>query len=343
MSSPAQPAAALAAFVYRQGLAEPGTALQWTALTGGVSSDIWRLDLPGRSLCIKAALPKLKVARDWQAPVKRNAHEWDWICFAHENMPGVVPRPVAHDAALGAFAMEFLDGAQYPVWKTQLLQGRIELATAEQVAGTLARLHSCSAGSAALREQFATDDIFYPIRLEPYLIETSRKHPQVRAALEQMSESTLATKLALAHGDVSPKNILIGPTQPVILDAECAWYGDPAFDVAFCLNHFLLKCLARRAWAAQYLASFERFVATYLAAVQWESTQDLEARVARLLPALFLARIDGKSPVEYVVDEADKDLVRSAALPMIRKPPGTLAQVRQAWQQALAHAGTASG
>ena len=341
MTRPAQPPAALEAFVLRQGLAEHGAARRWTALTGGVSSDIWRLDLPGRSLCIKAALPKLKVAGDWQAPVKRNAHEWDWICFAHENMPGVVPRPVAHDAALGAFAMEFLDGTQYPVWKALLLQGRIEVATAEQVARTLAQLHKSSAGDAALKEQFSTDDIFYPIRLEPYLIETSRKHPQVRAKLEQMSESTLATKQALVHGDVSPKNILIGPMRPVILDAECAWYGDPAFDVAFCLNHFLLKCMARPAWTAQYLACFDQFVATYLSAVQWESAQGLEARVARLLPALFLARIDGKSPVEYVVDDTDKDLVRSVALPLIHEAPRTLDQVRQAWQQALAQPGTA--
>ena len=336
-----QPSAALQAFVHRQGLAEPGTLLRWTALTGGVSSDIWRLDLPGRSLCIKAALPRLKVAGDWQAPVARNAHEWDWICFAHETLPGVVPQPVAHDAALGAFAMDFLDGALYPVWKALLLQGRIETATAEQVASTLARLHGCSAGNDALREQFATDDIFYPIRLEPYLIETSRKHPQLRVMLEQMSESTLATKLALVHGDVSPKNILIGPTLPVILDAECAWYGDPAFDLAFCLNHLLLKCVARRPWTTQYLACFDRLAQTYLAAVSWESAQDLEARVARLLPALLLARVDGKSPVEYIVHEADKDLVRSVAVPLIRKPPASLAEVRQAWQLALTRAGDA--
>jgi aminoglycoside phosphotransferase (APT) family kinase protein len=154
-----------------------------------------------------------------------------------------------------------------------------------------------------------------------------------------MSESTLETKLALVHGDVSPKNILIGPKLPVILDAECAWYGDPAFDVAFCLNHFLLKCVARRDWAAQYLACYDRFAQTYLGAVQWESAQDLEARVARLLPALFLARVDGKSPVEYIVDETDKDLVRSVAIPLIREAPATLAQIRQTWQLVLAQAG----
>lgn len=343
MTEPAQTSPQLLAFVVQQGLAEPGAPLRWTALTGGVSSDIWRLDVPGRSLCIKAALPKLKVAGNWQAPVARNSHEWDWICFADKTMPGVVPRPVAHDPALGAFAMDFLDGSQFPVWKASLLQGQIRTTTAEQVASTLARLHGVSAGDAALREQFATDDVFYPIRLEPYLIETGRKHPDVRAALEQLSESTLATKLALVHGDVSPKNILIGPTLPVILDAECAWYGDPAFDVAFCLNHFLLKCLARRQWAAQYLACFDRFAATYLATVSWESAQALEARVTRLLPALFLARIDGKSPVEYVVADADKDLVRGVALPLIRTAPATLAQVRKAWQKALEPAGSTPG
>lgn len=333
MTGLAQPSAALQDFVHRQRLAEPGTPLRWAALTGGVSSDIWRLDLPGRSLCIKAALPKLKVAGDWQAPVARNAHEWDWICFAHQAIPGVVPRPVAHDAALGAFAMEFLEGALYPVWKALLLQGRIETATAEQVASTLARLHACSAGDAALRQLFATDDIFYPIRLEPYLIETSRKYPQLRAALEQMSDSTLATKLALVHGDISPKNILIGPKGPVFLDAECAWYGDPAFDLAFCLNHLLLKCVWRPESAPDYLACYDLLAATYLQGVNWEPLAELEARTTALLAGMLLARIDGKSPVEYITQEGDRERVRQFAVPLLLQPPDSLQALRQRWSQ----------
>ena len=230
----------------------------------------------------------------------------------------------------------------YPVWKALLLQGRIETATAEQVASTLARLHGSSAGNAALREQFATDDIFYPIRLEPYLIETSRKHPQLRATLEQMSESTLATKLALVHGDVSPKNILIGPTLPVILDAECAWYGDPAFDVAFCLNHFLLKCLARRDWAAQYLACFDRFAQTYLAAVSVGVGAGpggtCGAAAAGAVPGPRRRQVAGG--IRRRRSRQGSGAQRRHATDPQRHPP-RWPQLRQAWQQALAPAGAA--
>jgi Ser/Thr protein kinase RdoA (MazF antagonist) len=93
------------------------------------------------------------------------------------------------------------------------------------------------------RREFATDAIFHAIRLEPYLLATARAHPDRAAALEKLAKTTARTKLTLVHGDVSPKNILIGPQGPVFIDAECAWFGDPAFDLAFCLNHLLLKCL----------------------------------------------------------------------------------------------------
>src|SRR5258706_15623986 len=114
-------------------------------------------------------------------------------------------------------------------------------------------------------------------------------------------------KLGLVHGDISPKNILIGPAGPVFLEAECAWYGDPAFDLAFCLNHLMLKCLWTPRSASDFLDCFDAMYAAYSAGVTWEPPAILEARAAALLPALFLARVDGKSPVEYLTQDADKD------------------------------------
>jgi aminoglycoside phosphotransferase (APT) family kinase protein len=146
-----------------------------------------------------------------------------------------------------------------------------------------------------------------------------------------LSRQTLATKKALVHGDVSPKNILAGPKGPVFLDAECAWYGDPAFDLAFCLNHLLLKCIWNRAAGPALLTAFDTLATAYLAGVDWEPPTEAEARTARLLPALFLARIDGKSPVEYITDESDRDLVRATALPLIADPPQRLGSIRDAW------------
>ena len=141
------------------------------------------------------------------------------------------------------------------------------------------------------------------------------------------------TKLALVHGDVSPKNILVGPQGPVFLDAECAWYGDPAFDLAFCLNHLLLKCAWRPAFTAQYLHCFDALERTYLAAVKWEPAAAIESRASSLLAALLLARIDGKSPVEYLGDESERGRVRRFARRLLLEPVDGLAEIRARWEQ----------
>ena len=137
------------------------------------------------------------------------------------------------------------------------------------------------------------------------------------------------------HGDVSPKNILVGATGPVFLDAECAWWGDPAFDIAFCLNHLLLKCLWTPAATAAFLASFDTLAGAYLQEVDWEAPDRIEQRAAALLPGLFLARIDGKSPVEYVTEERQRERVRRVAGALLRQPVASLRSVRAAWAEEL--------
>src|SRR5690606_28385347 len=131
------------------------------------------------------------------------------------------------------------------------------------------------------------------------------------------------------------KNILVGPRGPVFLDAECANHGDPAFDLAFCLNHLLLKQVWVRSAAPRLRACFDAMVTEYLGCVDWEPVAAFEARVAALLPALLLARIDGKSPVEYLVDERDRDCVRRFALPLVIDPPKRLSELAGAWDGSL--------
>src|SRR5258707_8006935 len=183
---------------------------------------------------------------------------------------------------------------------------------------------------------FPTGRIFEALRLEPYLRATGKRHPDLRSKLDGLADRTAATASALVHGDVSPKNILAGPAGPVFLDAECAWYGDPAFDLAFCLNHLLLKCLPLRPASDAFLAAFDALAAAYFASASFKDRAPLEARAASLLPGLFLARIDGKSPVEYVTAERDRDRVRRVAIPLIVTPPTALAEVRDAWSKEIA-------
>lgn len=305
------------------------------ALTGGVSSDIWRVDLPGQRVCVKRALAKLKVQADWQAPVGRNAAEVAWMQAVHSIAPTAVPKVLAHDSAAGLFVMEYLDPARCLLWKNELRAGRADSKFARAVGRVLARIHSQTAGSAQMMAGFANDATFYPIRLEPYLVATANRHPDRAAQLRALVETTLANKRALVHGDVSPKNILIGVDGPVLLDAECACYADPAFDLAFCLKHLLLKCLWTPHAMADFLSCYAALAESYLEGVTWEPRAEVEARGARLLPGLFLARVDGKSPVEYITAEADKDKVRRVARALLLDAPARLDEISAAWRREL--------
>ena len=329
------PAADLVAALDRLGLVPAGDAPCFTPLPGGVSSDIWRVDLATGPICIKRALPKLKVAADWRAPVERNAYEVAWMETAGRLVPGSVPRILGHDPGAGLFAMEFLDPALHPLWKAELKAGQADPAFAAAVGRSLAAIHAGTAADGQTAARFATDAIFRAIRLEPYLEAAARVHPDLAPALLQLVATTAATKHALVHGDVSPKNILVGPNGPVFLDAECAWYGDPAFDVAFCLNHLMLKCLWNRPAISGFLQCFSSMAEAYGSGVTWEMPAAVEGRAARLLPGLLLARIDGKSPVEYITEVGDKNMVRRVARQLLQAPRDRLDAILQVWRREL--------
>lgn len=320
----------------RGALALPGDRPPGEPLGGGVSSDIWRVDLAQGPVCVKRALSKLKVSADWQVPVDRNRFEAAYMEVAGKVAPGAVPRLLHHDARAGTLVMPFLDPARYRLWKGELLQGHADPAVASSVGEVLARIHRATALDRDLAQRFPTDQLFHALRLDPYLHATALRHPELERQLKRLARRTAINRLVLVHGDVSPKNILVGPEGPVLLDAECAWYGDPAFDLAFCLNHLLLKCLAVPAAVPALLLCFDALLESYLEGVVWEARQALEARAAALLPGLLLARIDGKSPVEYVSEEAQKVLVREVAGELLREPVAALRLVRDAWAGVVA-------
>lgn len=306
-------------------------------LTGGVSSDIWRVDLPGGPVCVKRALARLKVAATWQAPLERTGYEAAWMEVASRACPGICPDVVAYDAESGVLVMSYLDPEHHRLWKHELRDGRADPDVAAEVARRVATVHRVTAGDAKVAAAFDNLDVFTALRLEPYLDATARAHPDLAGTLDRVRAAYVANRRALVHGDVSPKNILVGSGGPVLVDAECATWGDPAFDVAFCATHLLLKCRWSPAATAQLLVCFDRFAATYLGEVTWEPAAALDRRVAAMTAALLLARVDGKSPVEYL-DEAGRESTRACARSMLAgvdRAPGTLAEVRERWEDSL--------
>jgi aminoglycoside phosphotransferase (APT) family kinase protein len=296
----------------RMGLARPEDIVSAEPLSGGVSSDIWLIRTDAAALVLKRPRRKLKVEADWQAPLDRGASEAAWLEYVSTAVPGSCPRVLGYDEESFAIALEYLDPARHRNWKSELLAGAIDPGFAARVGQDLGRIHSASARTPELAPQFDHPDLFESLRIDPYLRRTAAAVPEARDALEGIIGALRDTRVALVHGDVSPKNILVG-ARPIFLDAECATWSDPAFDAAFCLTHLTLKQIHLPQHAAALRESANAFTGAYLAEVDWEEPADIAARAARILPALMLARVAGASPAEYL-DTAARETVRAIAI-----------------------------
>ena len=299
-------------------------------LTGGVSADIFVAETKKGPVCIKRTCPKLKVSGEWHVSPKRGEAEKNWMRFVATFLPDNVPEILAEDSQTFTFAMRYLDPERYKNWKSLLCEGEAPLSDAVRIGEILGTIHRKTAGDEAIAAAFANDEMFADLRLRPYLVAAAEVNPEVAPMLTALVQRTASTKTALVHGDYSPKNILIGPHGPVILDAECAWYGDAAFDPAFCLNHLLLKCTWKPQYAAGDIACACAFWDAYRPAAGPVCAED---RITSLLPALMIARLDGKSPVEYLTDPMMRDKVRTFAKNALKKPERVLATLISKWQE----------
>ena len=324
--------AATLAALRRLGVLVEGEAITLTPLSGGVSCDVWRADIAGRRpLAVKRALPQLRVAAEWLAPVDRAENEVAWLRRVARIDPALVPVVVAHSPEDHLFVLDWLDPAQHPVWRDELVAGRVDPAFAGTLGGALARIHAETVGDDVVACSFGDPALFDALRIAPFLRYTAERVPEVAARLNAVADALAARRIALVHGDVSPKNILVGPRGGVFLDAECAVHGDPAFDLAFCTTHLLLK----QVWLPQHRAllalSVRQFTARYLAGVSWEDAGALAARAGALVSALLLARVEGKSPAPYL-DDAARTLVRARAVALLAGDTPAITDLIATWE-----------
>lgn len=303
--------------------------LRIEALGGGVSNHVLRVITPHQRLVIKQSLPKLRVAMDWYADQDRIWRERDYLQLVGEWFPGHAPAVLFSDEAAYLLAISEVTGAT--LWKQTLMAGECDPATAARAGALLAQVHRRSHETPAVAERFRRkadrrNDSFEQLRIDPYWRTVARTHPDLAPAIEEIIADMEAQSLALVHGDYSPKNIFVKHDGDlVILDAEVAHWGDPTFDVAFCMNHFLLKAVYHGPHGAPFVIGAETFWQSYQEVMEPGVLLDgVAARLPGQLAALFLARVDGKSPAEYLVgDDAKQQTVRSIATAALRQHPHT--------------------
>ncbi|GBC69305.1 Methylthioribose kinase [archaeon HR01] len=292
-----------------------GEIVELKPLSGGVSCIVYLVSTSRGSWVVKKALPRLMVQDEWVADVNRVFRESACLKAIRELVgEDAAPKVLLEDRQHHMFVMEYGEGGV--TWKEMLMKGVIDPSLTIRAAHILAKLHTKSVGLEWVREEFYEATNFHQLRIDPYILHTSRKHPDISGQLLKIADILWTRKMCLVHGDYSPKNILYLPDGRLwVLDCEPAHYGHPAFDIAFCTNHLLLKSIHFNGPA--YLREARRLWAEYWRGVGWDGGEELEREAAMILSALMLARVDGKSPVEYLSEE-NRVRTRLLAKKMIR-------------------------
>jgi aminoglycoside phosphotransferase (APT) family kinase protein len=140
----------------------------------------------------------------------------------------------------------------------------------------------------------------------------------------------------LVHGDFSPKNVLVYGGRLVLLDHEVAHFGDPAFDLGFSLTHLLSKAhhlVATRDAFGRAALDYWRVYSATIGDLPWRG--DLEPRAVRHTLACLLARVAGRSPLEYL-DAEERARQHEAVLRLIPGRPQSVPVLIQNFLDALA-------
>jgi aminoglycoside phosphotransferase (APT) family kinase protein len=312
------------AYLSQRGVKSPAAAVA-RSLGGGVSNIVLAVGEGPGSLVVKQALARLRVADAWWAPRDRALAEAEALDVAGRLTPGAVPRVLDRDPERCALVVERAP-SDWGDWKSLLLSGSVDESRAAALGSLLSRWHAETFHGHRLSERLHQRERFDALRVEPYYRTIAQRVPEVSGAVLAYADEMVARRLCLVHGDFSPKNVLVGGGPDLwVIDFEVAHLGDPAFDVAFLLCHLMLKSVHRPELAPAYDRCAAEFAATYEAGVQGELSP-FWPYILGHVACLLLARVDGKSPAEYLSVEEQARVRRFGAM-LVSEPPEKVADL----------------
>jgi len=312
-------------------------------LSGGVSNIVLRVDITGRPpFVIKQCRERLRVAMDWRARLDRIWTEHATLQVLRAILPpGTVPQVLFEDRSNYLFAMTCAPDDAV-TWKTHLMAGQVDPDIAARLGTILGTIHAEGRGHPALGATLADTSLFGELRVDPYYRTIARSDPDLAPRIDALiaAMNRPSDERTLVLGDFSPKNILVHSGGLILLDFECAHAGDPAFDLGFFLSHLLLKMIRVASkdpgFASQYAGLTSLFWSTYFdrRGIDTTARADLVRRAGLHTAACSWARVDGKSPVEYL-DAQGQAVARSFGREALRTEPATWDDLRKLLEFAI--------
>jgi 5-methylthioribose kinase len=331
-------------YLDQQGLLAASTKSAVRELGGGISNTVLLIEWPledsrdttiaTHRWIVKQSLAKLRVKDDWSADRSRILREAASIRDLRHVLGDSVPDVIYIDHKNFLFIM----GAA-PIgslaWKECLLAGRSDPSVPHEAGLLLGKIITASKTEPKFATLYSDRTIFDQLRIDPYYRTTACRHPDVASTIHKLIEDSGSIRTSLVHGDYSPKNILVRNGRILLIDFEVVHWGDPAFDSAFLLNHIYLKALYRPFYKNLYLDIVEIFWAALRTTFGPCGIAEFERMTVRHIGALMLARIDGKSPVEYIRDDEIKERARHVAKRILIEEPQDLKQIAELVAEAI--------
>lgn len=290
-------------YLKERGHLERGESPGMRILAGGVSNrTVLVKRVAGPSFVVKQALAKLRVKEDWFSNPERIHREAEGIRLLRTLAPaGMITRLVFEDTTHHLLCMEAVP-EPHANWKQSLLEGEVDLRIVAQFGQCLGLIHQYNPDDYPADGIIQGLDFFESLRLEPYYLFTASHVPSAADFLHALVEETRKLKITLVHGDYSPKNILVRNGRMVLLDHEVIHLGDPAFDIGFSMTHLLSKAHHLKHKHAAFITTAFFYWETY-AQISKRVDADFEYRAVKHTLACLLARVAGRSPLEYLTDE----------------------------------------
>jgi 5-methylthioribose kinase len=289
-------------YLIEKGIISASDQAEVEVLTGGVSNVVLAITTAEKKLVLKQALAELKVAEKWEADQRRAIVEANAIALFHKLSPDQVPNLVFLDPERFILILDRVPVGS-TVWKTDLLDGVINPDVAAVLGTTLAMWHNFGEKDKEARLQFMEDSLFEQLRVDPFYRFVAAKNENLKPVISNLIGELEGDKTTIVHGDFSPKNIMVGMDEQVyILDFEVTHVGNPVFDLAFLLAHLLCKLFRTNEPLEEkmLIASAQRFISAY------EDIRPISNSLPLHTALIALARVEGKSPVNYL-DKAQQD------------------------------------